>query len=310
VSVLGCVLEQLFSNPSDTLPSDPACISMFHTERIPSIGIGAYLERVAHYAECSEEALVMSFIHISRIYHANQSAAAQMAAGVPLPPGAPRPFHLNTLSIHRLLLVSILCSSKFFDDFYYNNSHYAKIGGVALKELNVLEVEFLALVAFDLHIPAKIFKRFHRELTNAQLHPYCQCDFRHLPPAEFDDELPFSPAHDADLHSLMYGQPAEAETSIDAAFPDAQAATAASASAAAAAAPAPAPSPSLEQPAYMRQGSDTSVFSASSYGSEPLDADALSSSTAALSAAFSGQLAVDSAHLHSSEAKVPDHDAE
>jgi hypothetical protein len=218
------------------------------------------------------------------------------------------------LSIHRLLLVSILCSSKFFDDLFYNNSHYAKIGGVALKELNVLEVEFLALVAFDLHIPAKIFKRFHRELTNAQLHPYCQCDFRHLPPAEFDDELPLSPAHDADLHTLMYGQPAEAETAIDAAFSATQAAIAASA-AAAAAAPAHAPSPSLEQPAYMRQGSDTSVFSASSYGSEPLDADASSSymssaSTAALSAAFSGQLAVDSAHLHSSEAKVPDHEAQ
>ncbi len=58
-------------------------------------------------------------------------------------------------------------------------------------------------VAFDLHIPAKIYKRFYRELTNAQLHPYCHCDFRRLPPnADFDEQLPQSPPHDFPLHLL------------------------------------------------------------------------------------------------------------
>lgn len=194
ISVLSCVLEQLFSNPADTLPSDPRCISMFHTSAIPSITIGQYLDRLAYYSECSDESLVMSFIHISRIYHSNQQASA---AG-----GQARTFQLNTLSIHRLLLVCMMSSAKFWDDAYYNNSFWAKLGGVNLRELNALEVEFLALIAFELYIPAKIYRRFYHELTNAALHPHCQCAFRALPPLDFEESLPASPAHDCDLADL------------------------------------------------------------------------------------------------------------
>jgi hypothetical protein len=100
ISVLSCVLSQLFSNPSDTLPSDARMLTRFHTERLPNIGIGAYLERIAHYSECSDEALVQAFIHISRISHNKPH------------------FHLNALSIHRLLLTAILTTVKFYDDLY------------------------------------------------------------------------------------------------------------------------------------------------------------------------------------------------
>jgi len=81
--VLSCVLCQLFSNPLDQLPSDARFLTRFHTERLPSISIGKYLERIAYYSECSDEALVMAFIHISRISHNKPH------------------FNLNALSIHR-----------------------------------------------------------------------------------------------------------------------------------------------------------------------------------------------------------------
>lgn len=141
----------------------------------------------------------MSFIHISRIYHANQSGSTPS-------PGGGKPFQLNTLSIHRLLLIAIMTSSKFFDDLYYNNAFYSKIGGVTLQELNALEVEFLALIAFDLYVPSKIYKRFYRELTNKALHPYCSCAFRELPAElSYEEDLPRSPMVDCDLHELTYG---------------------------------------------------------------------------------------------------------
>lgn len=223
ISVLSCVLEQLFSNPNDTLPSDPSQISMFHTERIPSISIGHYLDRIAYYSECSEEALVMAFIHISRIYHSNTGMSSGSNTGgngngASSSSSSTKGFQLNTLSIHRLLLVAIMSSAKFYDDSYFNNAFYGKIGGVAIREINALEVEFLALIAFELYIPSKIYKRFYTELTNPSLHPSCECQFRELTPlsssmmtvgggvsSSFEDQLPISPSHDCRMEELSNG---------------------------------------------------------------------------------------------------------
>jgi hypothetical protein len=37
---------------------------------------------------------------------------------------------------HRLLITSIVVSAKFFDDFYFKNSFYAKLGGISTQLLN------------------------------------------------------------------------------------------------------------------------------------------------------------------------------
>lgn len=43
-------------------------------------------------------------------------------------------------------------ASKFTSDVFYANSRYAKVGGIPLLELNQLELEFLFLINFQLHI--------------------------------------------------------------------------------------------------------------------------------------------------------------
>lgn len=43
-------------------------------------------------------------------------------------------------------------ASKFTSDIFYANSRYAKVGGIPLRELNQLELEFLFLIDFQLHI--------------------------------------------------------------------------------------------------------------------------------------------------------------
>jgi hypothetical protein len=45
----------------------------------------------------------------------------------------------------------LLVSIKFFDDIYYNNTYYAKIGGISLLELNQLEKEFISNINYDLY---------------------------------------------------------------------------------------------------------------------------------------------------------------
>jgi hypothetical protein len=50
------------------------------------------------------------------------------------------------------LVYSIVIASKFTSDIFYANSRYAKVGGIPLRELNQLELEFLFLIDFQLHI--------------------------------------------------------------------------------------------------------------------------------------------------------------
>lgn len=61
-------------------------------------------------------------------------------------------FKIHKKNIHRLLLTSALVSAKYIDDLFYKNSFYANVGGVSLKVLNELELEFLHLINFNCHV--------------------------------------------------------------------------------------------------------------------------------------------------------------
>jgi len=72
---------------------------------------------------------------------------------------------INSFNVHRLVISSILVASKFNDDNPYNNAFYAKVGGISVAELNLLELNFLKLIDFNLSIENHIYDRYHTELT-------------------------------------------------------------------------------------------------------------------------------------------------
>lgn len=59
-----------------------------------------------------------------------------------------------------------MVASKFTSDIYYANSRYAKVGGIPLQELNKLELSFLFLIDFDLHISLKDLQEYANQLLN------------------------------------------------------------------------------------------------------------------------------------------------
>ena len=59
-----------------------------------------------------------------------------------------------------------MLAAKFFDDHYYNNTYYAKIGGVPRNEMNILELEFLFLVNFSLYLDPNEYQKYHTELCS------------------------------------------------------------------------------------------------------------------------------------------------
>ncbi|CAE7463715.1 CYCU4-1, partial [Symbiodinium pilosum] len=89
---------------------------------------------IAKYFQCSRECFVLCLVYIDRI--------------VKLHPD----FTICSLNIHRLLVTSVMLSVKFFDDVYYSNAYYAKVGGVKTREVNILEGQFLQLIEWKLHV--------------------------------------------------------------------------------------------------------------------------------------------------------------
>lgn len=123
----------------------------FHALKPPQITIKAYLERIERYAKCSPSCLVVSLIYIDRLCQHSMMS-------------------LSLLNIHRLIITSICVAAKFLDDSYYPNLFYSQIGGITLKELNFLEVEFLFGLNFSLHVTPLEYRRYYMGLNPMNVH--------------------------------------------------------------------------------------------------------------------------------------------
>lgn len=133
-------------NRNDRIPLYQDDVTPFHAQIPPGIGIREYLERVQKYAGCSHECFVLALIYIDRIIQRN--------------PG----FVMSSLNVHRLMITSVMVAAKFSDDKYYGNSFYARVGGVPNCELNNLEIEFLFMINFSLHVESDEYEGYRREL--------------------------------------------------------------------------------------------------------------------------------------------------
>eukprot|EP00164_Ancoracysta_twista_P007516 GFYU01010676.1.p1 GENE.GFYU01010676.1~~GFYU01010676.1.p1 ORF type:complete len:178 (-),score=28.89 GFYU01010676.1:209-742(-) len=155
VPVLSCVLNQLTLR-NDKHGFDPGKVTIFHALKPPAISIRSYLERIFKYASCSPECFVLALVYVDRIIQRNQML-------------------ITSLNVHRLIITSIMVAAKFFDDNYYNNAYYARVGGVPTTELNSLELEFLFLINFSLHVPSDIFQKYREELHMHTFSPARPC---------------------------------------------------------------------------------------------------------------------------------------
>jgi hypothetical protein len=82
---------------------------------------------------------------------------------------------LASLNVHRLLVTAVMVAAKYFDDAYYNNAHWARIGGITSAEMNALELEFLSALDWALAIPSDVYARYRHELLLHALTPHAQC---------------------------------------------------------------------------------------------------------------------------------------
>lgn len=122
-------------------------ITVFHGSRAPELTIKEYIDRIFKYSRCSPSCFIVAQVYMDRFIQCGN-------------------VNLTSLSVHRLLITSIMLAAKFIDDAFYNNAYYAKVGGVTTAELNRLEMKFLFGLDFRLHVSLRTFGRYCSELEN------------------------------------------------------------------------------------------------------------------------------------------------
>jgi hypothetical protein len=64
------------------------------------------------------------------------------------------------------MLAGVLLAIKYNEDDYYSNTFYAKVGGISLKEINVLELDFIVLIQHNLFVKRDIYNKYREYLSN------------------------------------------------------------------------------------------------------------------------------------------------
>uniref|UniRef100_M4BY71 Cyclin n=1 Tax=Hyaloperonospora arabidopsidis (strain Emoy2) TaxID=559515 RepID=M4BY71_HYAAE len=146
VQTLAVVVESMV-RASDRMPLGYYHKTKFEAFRAPGISVRDYLLRIHKYASCSPECFVLALVYVDRLHQLQG-------------------FVLTELNVHRVVITSIVLAAKFFDDHYFNNAYYAKVGGVPCPEMNELEVEYLLLINFSLHVNSETYARYYNELAN------------------------------------------------------------------------------------------------------------------------------------------------
>lgn len=117
---------------------------IFTSLAIPSISIDDYFNRIISMASIEDSVIISAFIYLDRLCRLNIA--------------------LVDNNIHKLMLTAIVIAIKAHYDRHYSNAIYAKIGGITLKEMNMMEHEFLNLLRFDTYINEDLYTKYETYL--------------------------------------------------------------------------------------------------------------------------------------------------
>ncbi|KAJ7287380.1 cyclin-domain-containing protein [Mycena rebaudengoi] len=146
VVLIADMLERLIAH-NDRIPLIPESLTRFHSRSAPAITVLDYLTRIVRYTNVEASCLLITLHYID-----------QICARMPL-------FTLSSLTCHRFVIASITVSSKGLCDAFCTNHLYAKVGGISVTELNILEREFLAKIDWRLMCTRELLQEYYVNLV-------------------------------------------------------------------------------------------------------------------------------------------------
>ncbi|TEB37516.1 cyclin-domain-containing protein [Coprinellus micaceus] len=145
VQLIADMLERLMAH-NDQIPLSPESLTRFHSRAAPGISVLEYLQRIVRFTNVEKSCLLLTLFYIDQIC-------------------ALRPrFTLSSLTCHRFIITSIAVSSKGLCDTFCPNKFYARVGGISVAELNMLEREFLHMIDWRLMCTREILHEYYINL--------------------------------------------------------------------------------------------------------------------------------------------------
>lgn len=153
------LLQFLLGNtsPGETSSLFPAASTHAH----PSLSPYLLARRLTKFTPFPRDAVLLSLLYLDRISRIPIITSPPLSpapllphfarAHIPTPnnPKKPTPI-LNSFTLHRLVMSTMLVASKFISDSFVPQARSAKVGGCAAAELVRLEVEVLATLGWEL----------------------------------------------------------------------------------------------------------------------------------------------------------------
>ncbi|KZV85888.1 cyclin-domain-containing protein [Exidia glandulosa HHB12029] len=152
VILIADMLQRLITH-NDQVPLSPEGLTRFHSRTPPAISVLEYLRRIVKYTKVEKACLLITLHYID-----------QICARYPR-------FMISSLTVHRFIIASIAVSSKALCDVFCTNSHYAKVGGTRVEELNLLEREFLSFIDWNLTCTRELLQAYYTNLVRTHSVP-------------------------------------------------------------------------------------------------------------------------------------------
>ncbi|KAH6817790.1 cyclin p3 [Perilla frutescens var. frutescens] len=115
---------------------------VFDCSETPDLTVQSYLERIFRYTRAGPSVYVVAYVYIDRFCQLYPD------------------FRIAPTNVHRLLITTLMLASKYVEDMNYRNSYFARVGGLTTDQINKLELDFLFLIKFKLHVNVSVYESY------------------------------------------------------------------------------------------------------------------------------------------------------
>ena len=112
-----------------------------------SITIKNYLGRLVKYTQAESSTLIAMLIYIDRLCEINN-------------------FIINSFNVYKIIFSSLVIAIKYNEEEYFGNKYLAKVGGLSLNEMNLLELIYLNLIDFNLYVSDEVFQTYYKNINS------------------------------------------------------------------------------------------------------------------------------------------------
>ena len=138
------LLPKIVLNLSFQEEREASDLSLLFDLKKPSISFTDYIKRIVLEGEIESSTIIYALILMDKVLSSHQIT-------------------LRGNNIYKIFFISILLSVKYLEDVIYDDLFYSMLAGITLKEMVILENEFLIMIDYRLHVEINLFNRYLSE---------------------------------------------------------------------------------------------------------------------------------------------------